>query len=118
MGKFQFRIATLLWLVACAACFFGGRYWHFAGRYWNQMTFRPADHQMQILAGRSGIINSPSRVTRIVADDPTIATVAPVTQNSFAVAAHQAGTTTVKTWGPSPGETSTWEIVVKSPYSR
>jgi len=115
-SRFQFRIATVLWLVACVACFFGGRYWHLAGRSWNQMTVPPADHQMQILAGRSGIVNSPFRVTRVEADDPTIATVAPVTQNSFAVAAHRAGTTTVKTSGPSPNDTTTWEIVVKSPY--
>ncbi len=118
MRRFQFRITTLLWLMACVACFFGGRYWHVAGRYWNQMTVPPAEHQMQILAGRSGIVNSYMRVSRIVADDPTIATVTPVTQNTFSVAAHRAGKTTVKTFGPSPNETSTWEIVVKSPYPR
>ena len=116
MRKFRFRIATLLWLMACVACFFGGRYWHVAGRYWNQMTRLPADSQYIILAGRSGIVNSPFRVTRMEADDPTIATVASVTQHSFAIAAHRAGTTTVRTWGPLPNETRTWEIEVKSPY--
>ncbi len=116
MRRFQFRITTLLWLMACVACFFGGRYWHVAGRYWNQMTRLPADSGYTILAGRSGILNSPCPVTRMEADDPTIATVASVTQNSFAVAAHRAGKTTVKTWGPAPSDTRTWETVVKSPY--
>jgi Flp pilus assembly secretin CpaC len=115
-NRFQFRIATLFWLMACVACFFGGRYWHLAGRYQNKMTRLPADSGYIILAGRSGIVNSPFRVTRVEADDATIATVSPLAQNSFSVAAHRAGTTTVKTWGPSPNETRTWEIVVKSPY--
>jgi Flp pilus assembly secretin CpaC len=117
MRKFQFRISTLLWLMACVACFFGGHNWHLAGRYWNQMTRVPADQQIIILAGRSAIINVPVGVTRVEADDTTIATVAPVTQNSFAVAAHRAGSITVKSWGPSPtNETRTYEITVKSPY--
>jgi len=118
MGKFRFRIATLFWLIACVACFFGGRYWHFAGDYWNRLTVPPVDSGYRILAGRSGIINLPVRVTRIEVDDPTIATVATVTPNSFAVAAHRAGTTTVKTWAPTPSDTTTWEIEVISPYPR
>jgi Flp pilus assembly secretin CpaC len=116
MRKFQFRISTLFWVMACVACFFGGRYWHLAGNYWNQITHAPADHQIIILAGRSAVINAPVRVTRMEANDVTIATVTPITPNSFAVAAHQAGTVTVKAWGPTPNETTTWEIVVKSPY--
>ena len=115
-SRIQFRIATLLWLMACVACFFGGRYSHLVGRYWNQMTQPTADSQITILAGRSAVVYSPLRVARMVPDDPTIATATPVTQNTFAVAAHRAGTTTVKSWGPSPNETRTWEIVVKSPY--
>ena len=117
-SRFQFRIATMLWLVACVACFFGGRSWHLAGRYWNQMTRPEADHQITILAGRSVLVNSFMSVNRTVADDATIATATPVNQNTFSVAAHRAGTTTVKTWGPTPSDTTTWEIVVKSPYPR
>jgi len=116
MMKPRFGIATLFWLIACVACFFGGRYWHLAGDYWNRMSVPPADSGYTILAGRSGIVNLAVRVTRIEVDDTTIATVATVTQNSFAVAAHRAGTTTVKTWGPSRNDKRTWEIVVKSPY--
>ena len=116
MGRFRFRIAALFWLTACVACFFGGRYWHLAGRSWNHITRPGADHHIKILAGRSGVVASSFRVTRTEADDATIATVAPVTPDSFAIAAHRAGTTTVKTWGPSRNDKRTWEIVVKSPY--
>jgi Flp pilus assembly secretin CpaC len=70
---------------------------------------------MQILAGRSGIINSPFRVTRVEADDAAIASVAALILDSFSVAAHRAGKTTVRTWGPAPSDTTTWEIEVKSP---
>lgn len=113
--KSRFRIATLLWLMACAACFFGGRYCHRAGDYWNRMAVPLADHAMQILAGRSGVINSPFRVTRVETDDATIASVSPLTTESFSVAAHRAGKTTVRTWGPVPSDTATWEIEVRSP---
>jgi Flp pilus assembly secretin CpaC len=101
--------------MACVACFFGGRYWHLAGDYWNRMAVPPADHKMQILAGRSGIINSSFRVSRVEADDATIASVSPLTLDSFSVAAHRAGKTTVRMWGPAPSDTRTLEIEVRLP---
>src|SRR5262249_29375963 len=97
-------------------CFFGGRNWHLAGRYWNQTTVPQAGSKIQILAGRSMIVNSTFRLNQVGADDPAIATVAPLAQKSFSVAAHPGATTQIQTRGPAAGETRVWEIEVKSPY--
>jgi Flp pilus assembly secretin CpaC len=103
--RIRFRIATLLWLTACVAAFFGG------------LAVRPkppesSNIHVKVLAGRTAQVYSHVPVSRMLISDPTIATIAPDTQNSFTLSAKRAGTTTAIIWGPTPTQTSTYEVTV------
>lgn len=112
-SRFQFRIATLLWLTVCVAAFFAGRHWDQiakAVRPQPQMLF---NSHLQIVAGRTASVESNMPVTRMVVADPAIVSVTPVTPSIFSVTAKRAGTTKIQLWSQSTNETATYDVTVK-----
>jgi Flp pilus assembly secretin CpaC len=110
--RLQFRIATLLWLMACVASFFGGRHWDQIAKAVCPKPRVIFETDLHMLAGGSTLFDAHMPVTRMTVADPTIASVQPVTQSTFQVTAKQTGTTRIQLWSESTNQTAICDVSV------
>jgi Flp pilus assembly secretin CpaC len=112
-SRFQFRIATLLWLMVCVASFFAGRHWDEVAKAVRPRAVVTFNTDLHILNGTNALFDAHMPVTRIRIADPAIATITPETQNTFTVTARRKGTTTIRLWSESANQTATCDVTVK-----
>ena len=111
--RFQFRIATLLWLTVCVASFFAGRHWDEIAKAVSPQPRVLFNAQLQIVAGRTASVESNMPVTRMMVADPTIATVTLVSPSILSVTAKRLGTTKIQLWSQTTNQTATYDVTVK-----
>jgi len=116
-ARLQFRIAALLWLMACVASFFGGRHWDQiakpAPKRATTAMAPPGATSLQLSAGATTIVKSSVPVNRMLVADPTIISILPVSQSSFQVKAKQTGKTKIAIWGESTNQTARYDVTVQ-----
>jgi Flp pilus assembly secretin CpaC len=115
-ARLQFRIATLLWLMACVASFFGGRHWDQiakpAPKRATPAMAPPGATSLQLAAGTATVVQTSLPIHRMLVADPTIISILPVSQSSFQVKAMQAGKTKIAIWGESTNQTASYDVRV------
>jgi Flp pilus assembly secretin CpaC len=117
--RLQFSLASLLWLMLCVACFFGGRYWDDvidASKAQPKPIAIPPSAtltSLHLLAGGSATVSTKIACSRVLVADPSVVTIAPVASNQITVRARRTGSTEITIWDDWTGRTATYAVSVK-----
>ena len=118
--RFQFRIATLLWLTLCVASFFGGRYWDDVAKTSAFKIAAPTPliapsgiTSLQLTAGAATVVQSSMPINRVLVADPTLVRIVPISPTSIQVVAKQPGITKIDISGVSPNQTASYDVMVQ-----
>jgi len=102
--KYQFSLATFLWIVFAIACFFAGK--HFDALA--EVAISPQNQNyktVKISVGNSTTINTVARIPEIVIDDPSVCGIKPTSPTSFDIVAKKTGLAKVTFIDPMGGKT-------------
>jgi Flp pilus assembly secretin CpaC len=118
--RFQFTIATLLWLTVVVAAFFGGRYWDEIAKTsapkiiaTTPLSAPPGVTSLRLTAGGATVVQTSVPINRVLVADPTLLTIVPISQNSIQVMAKQSGKTKIDIWRALPNQTATYDVMVQ-----
>jgi Pilus formation protein N terminal region len=118
--RLQVSIATILWLTLCVACFFGGRYWDRIAKATSGVLTKPPVAalapnalRVQISQGQSTVIDAGVAVNRMMAADPTVVRIVPISDRSIQLSGNRVGNTQITVWEASTGLTATYDVSVK-----
>lgn len=89
----RFRIATLLWLMLAAACFFAGRYWDELGDAVDLAPTRPGVKKLVLRAGKPRLFERPTTIQSLTILDPDVLDASPVSPTAMQLRGRAEGTT-------------------------
>src|SRR4029453_4309174 len=105
--RLQVSISTMLWLTLCVACFFGGQHWDRMAKATAVMIRPPLPPrvptalQVQMPHGHTHAITTGMQVNRLLAADPTVVKIVPISTMAFQVSGNRVGSTQVTVWDDS-----------------
>jgi Flp pilus assembly secretin CpaC len=73
----------------------------------------PTALQVQMTVGQSTAINTGMQVNRLLAADPTVVKIVPISTMAFQVSGNRVGSTQVTVWDDSSGQTVTYDVSIK-----